>query len=77
MDALTYNLQKQLAKEMRLSVKKFTTNLNREMEEKIDIVFRGQASSPSPRSTKPTEIAGRQRRHQRETAAAGALPASC
>lgn len=71
MDARTNNLQKQLAKEMRLSVKKFTTKLNREMKEKIDIVFRGKASSPSPRSTKPTEIAGRQRRQKRTTAAVG------
>ena len=71
MDARTNNLQKQLAKEMRLSVKKFTTKLNREMKEKIDIVFRGKASLPSPRSTKPTEIAGRQRRQKRTTAAVG------
>jgi hypothetical protein len=71
MNARTNNLQKQLAKEMRLSVKKFTTKLNREMKEKIDIVFRGKASSPSPRSTKPTEIAGRRRRQKRTTAAVG------
>ena len=41
------------------------------MKEKTKIVFRGQASSPSPRPTKPTEIAGRRRRQKRTTAAVG------
>ena len=71
MDARTNNLQKHLAREMRLSVKKVTTKLNRELMKKIDIVFRGKTSSPSPRSTKPTEIAGRRRRQKRTTAAVG------
>ncbi len=71
MDARTNNLQKHLAREMRLSVKKVTTELNRELMKKIDIVFRGKTSSPSPRSTKPTEIAGRRRRQKRTTAAVG------